>query len=106
MSDNIQIVAEVPGSGNGMVNFMNDGHIYFCHHETQSAKYFRCRKYRDGCPGRVIFYSNGFNSITSAHSHDVDAVSQLWYQANGPSVLHQAINSSTASFGNIFNDPR
>lgn len=107
MDDNarIQTVAEVQGMG-GTVHLMNDGHLYFRHLITLSAKYFRCKKYRAGCAGRVIFYSNGVNIQTNAHNHDADGVAELTYRANRNSLLNQALNSSTATLEDIFDDPR
>lgn len=98
----IQIVAELKGTkGTGTSFYMSDGFLYYSYKATQSARYFRCNKFKMGCPGRITMYPNGTSQIACLHDHTVDTVlDEFAHRAHRLSILNQAQNSPLTRYVN------
>lgn len=99
-STEIHVVAELKGTkGTGTSFYMSDGFLYFSYKATLSARYFRCNKFKVGCPGRIIMYSNGTSQVACLHDHAVDTtLDEFVRRADRLSILNQAHNCPLARY--------
>lgn len=92
--------------GNSTIYHTPDGFLYFCYKSTDSAMYYRCTKYKQGCPMRAVY--NRWTTecqFSGQHTHPTDE-GELQYRTARNSLLNEAKRLDIVNVQEIFDDPR